>query len=146
MVVTSHWLLMDTKNRSISYHFILLQKLPHRIHQPGNFYIRHLGEIQEKTQETICVRRASVTASVRLPTPSLDKILLTCDLIVDRLTINLPAIRLFTQGFFCRLDLVLELHMIFNQHEDSRIQSDRILPGVAMHFTRGGVGINNGVK
>ena len=40
----------------------------------------------------IWLRSAKATASVRLATPSLDRILLTCDLIVDGLTPSLPAI------------------------------------------------------
>ena len=38
------------------------------------------------------LRKARVTASVRLDTPNFDKILLTWDFIVDGLTVNLPAI------------------------------------------------------
>src|SRR6266540_1855912 len=38
------------------------------------------------------LRNASVTASVRLATPNLERILLTWDLIVDELTVSLPAI------------------------------------------------------
>ncbi len=45
-----------------------------------------------KAQEMMRLRSASVTASVRLVTPSLERILLTWDLMVDGLTISLPAI------------------------------------------------------
>src|SRR6476469_8326121 len=38
------------------------------------------------------LRSARETASVRLATPNLDRILLTWDLIVDELTVSLPAI------------------------------------------------------
>ena len=38
------------------------------------------------------LRNARVTASVRLATPSLDRMLLTWDFTVDGLTISLPAI------------------------------------------------------
>ncbi len=38
------------------------------------------------------LRNARVTASVRLVTPKLDRILLTWDLTVEELTVSLPAI------------------------------------------------------
>ena len=47
---------------------------------------------KQEAQETMWFRSASVTASVRLATPSFDRMLLTCDLIVDGLTVSLPAI------------------------------------------------------
>ena len=47
---------------------------------------------EEKDQEMIRLRRASVTAFVRLVTPSLDYMLLTWDLMVDGLTVSLQAI------------------------------------------------------
>src|SRR5690242_14292309 len=43
-------------------------------------------------QETIWLRSARDTASVRLATPNLDRILLTWDLTVEELTVSRPAI------------------------------------------------------
>src|SRR5689334_12829375 len=45
-----------------------------------------------RVQDTMLLRSASVTASVRLATPNLERMLLTCDLMVDGLTVNLAAI------------------------------------------------------
>ena len=46
----------------------------------------------EKAQEMIRLRKARVTASVRLATPNLERMLLTWDLMVDGLTVSFPAI------------------------------------------------------
>src|SRR5450756_719047 len=45
-----------------------------------------------KGQGMIRLRNANVTASVRLATSNFDRMLLTWDLIVDGLTVSLPAI------------------------------------------------------
>src|SRR5574341_1953205 len=63
-----------------------------RLHQPvGEYLSPPLGGDSEG-QGTMRLRSARVTASVRLATPNLDRMLLTWDLIVDELTVSLPAI------------------------------------------------------
>ena len=47
---------------------------------------------EEKDQEMIRLRKARVTASVRLATPNFERMLLTWDLTVDGLTVSFPAI------------------------------------------------------
>jgi len=65
------------------HHLILYQTLPSRIHRLGSVRLHHLGEVSAKCieerrgQETMRLRSASVTASVRLATPNFDRILLT---------------------------------------------------------------------
>ncbi len=58
----------------------------------GTFVSATWGRYGGGSQVTRRLRSASVTASVRLATPNLDRMLLTCDLTVDGLTVRLPAI------------------------------------------------------
>ena len=67
------------------------QKPPGRIGHLGDFCIGQVANISIGQVTSSCFN-ARATASARLETPSLDKMLLTCALAVERVTTNRSAI------------------------------------------------------
>jgi hypothetical protein len=72
---------------------MLNQKIPGYIHQPGSFFLPQLGEARAESQMINLLRTARATAPARQVTPSLHRMLLTGDMMVEGLTINLGAMR-----------------------------------------------------
>src|SRR5450759_4605956 len=72
--------------------FTYLTKQTPQMHPAFGEFVSRLLRGDSKGQGTIRLRSASVTASVRLATLNFDRMLLTWDLIVDGLTVSLPAI------------------------------------------------------
>jgi hypothetical protein len=81
-------------------HKYILQKTPPGyIRRPGDIFLPLLGDNQVAgCQETNPLHKANATASDRLATPNLERIWLTCVLMVDGLTTNLTAIRIGLEG------------------------------------------------
>jgi len=90
---------LETERHHLITVLIIQQKSPRCIGhledflvaQLSNFPIGQLSNLALGQVTNLC-RSARAPASARLETPSLDRMLLTCALAVERLTLNLPAI------------------------------------------------------